>query len=385
MEPREVKLSRDLIQAHSPSGAESPATNALAAACRALSFDRVEVDGAGNLVASISRGSGPTVMLNGHIDTVPLGDEAQWPYPPLSGALEDGQLWGRGASDMKSSLACMAVAAAEAAEHGFSGTLLLTGVVQEEVGGLGARYLAERHRPDVIILGEPSNLQLMLGHRGRVELEVSLPGRIAHAAKAELGENALYRAAAFLERLRTLELPQGGRLGGSTATPTRLTSFPQDGANVVPGEAVVTIDYRNLPSDPVEDVVARIEALDPKSVVRVLPENATSENGEVHMTFSRVNDGYLVAADDPWIELARTALGSCLQRHDRELAEDVWWFATDAPILAETGAAVVGFGPGAPEVAHTTREHVSVESLRIATDAYREMILAFMPTKGGPS
>lgn len=376
MERKEVRLARDMVRAFSPSGRESSATDVLAAACRDLGFDRVELDGAGNVVATIHRGDGPVVMLNGHVDTVPLGDEAQWPVPPLSGEIRDGRLWGRGSVDMKGSLACMAVAAADAAERGFAGTVVVAGVVQEEVGGLGARWLAERQPADVVILGEPSSLQLMLGHRGRVEVDVELPGRIAHAAKAELGENALYRAAAYLERLRALDLPSGGPLGASTATPTRLVSHPTDGANVVPGRAVITVDYRNLPSDPVEAIVERLQGLDPEARVVVPTEDATSEDGEVRTSYPRVNDGYLVDEGDPWVRVVRTSLRGTLAAHAVPWREGVWWFATDAPMLAATGAPVLGFGPGDPELAHTTRESVPLTSLAIATEAYRELILA---------
>lgn len=383
MDRPEVRLTRDLIRAFSPSGKESPAVAVLADACRDLGYDAVEVDAAGNLVATIRRGDGPTVMLNGHLDTVPLGEEAKWPYPPLSGAIEGGNLWGRGSSDMKSSVACMAIAGARAAESDVAGTILVTGVVQEEVGGLGARHLASQHHPDVVILGEPSGLQLMRGHRGRVELDVTLPGRIAHAAKSELGENALYRAAAFLERLQALELPAGGPLGSSTATPTRLVSYPEDGANVVPGSAVVTIDYRNLPDDAVDDIVARLQHLDPGAHVVIPTEDAQSETGEIAMTFPRVNDGYIVSEDDPWLAMARRALRPALARHDVGLTEGVWWFATDAPMLAVGGATVIGFGPGDPEVAHTTQECVAVERLGIATEAYADLVRAFLTGRGG--
>lgn len=376
MERNDVRLARDLVRAFSPSGRESAATEVLAAACRELGFDRVDVDRAGNVVATIHRGEGPVVMLNGHVDTVPLGDEAQWPVPPLSGEIRDGRLWGRGTVDMKGSVACMAVAAAEAAERGFAGTVVLAGVVQEEVGGLGARWIAERQPADVVILGEPSNLQLMLGHRGRVELDVELPGRIAHAAKAELGENALYRAAAYLQRLQALDLPSGGPLGASTATPTRLVSHPTDGANVVPGKAVITVDYRNLPSDPVEDILARLQRLDPEARVVIPKEDAASEDGAVQMSYPRVNDGYLVDEADPWVQVARTSLRATLARLDVPWHEGVWWFATDAPMLAASGAPVIGFGPGDPELAHTTNESVSVADLHVATEAYRDLILA---------
>jgi putative selenium metabolism hydrolase len=373
-----IDLARELVRAPSPSGAESPAAEVLLDAVERLGFDRAWTDEAGNALGAFERGDGPTVMLNGHLDTVPLGDEALWPYPPLSGALSEGRLWGRGASDMKGSLACMAVAAAQAAERGFQGTLLLAGVVQEEVGGLGARWLGETTAPDVVVLGEPSKLGFKLGHRGRVEIDVRLPGRIAHAAKAELGENALYRAARWLQRLEGLSLPRGGPLGGSSATPTRLVSRPEDGANVVPGEAVITVDYRNLPSDPPEEVLARLQALDPDATLTITEEHAVSEGGAVQRTFPRVAPAYLAPGENRWTDRAREALRASLRRHDVAFEEGTWWFATDAPHLAASGAVVVGFGPGEEELAHTTRESVRLDALEIATDAYRELALALL-------
>jgi putative selenium metabolism hydrolase len=373
-----IDLARELVRAPSPSGAESPAVEVLRAAFERLGFDRAWTDEAGNALGVYERGEGPTVMLNGHLDTVPLGDEALWPQPPLSGALSEGRLWGRGASDMKGSLACMAVAASQAAERGFQGTLLVTGVVQEEVGGLGARWLGETTAPDVVVLGEPSKLGFKLGHRGRVEIDVSLPGRIAHAAKAELGENALYRAARWLRRLEGLTLPSGGPLGGSTATPTRLVSRPEDGANVVPGEAVITVDYRNLPSDPPEEILARLQALDPDATLTITEEHAVSEGGEVQRTFPRVAPAYLAPGENRWTDRAREALRASLRRHDVAFEEGTWWFATDAPHLAASGAVVVGFGPGEEELAHTTRESVRLDALEIATDAYRDLALALL-------
>ncbi len=346
------------------------------AAFERLGFDEAFVDEAGNAIGVFRRGQGPTIMLNGHIDTVPVGDETLWPHPPLAGVVADGRLWGRGASDMKSSLAAMTVAAAEAVEQGFQGTLMVAGVVQEEIGGLGARWLSEHQPTDIVILGEPSKLQFKLGHRGRIEIDVHLPGAIAHAAKAELGENALYRAAHFLTKLETLELPEGGPLGRSTATPTRLRSFPQDGANVVPGEAVITIDYRNVPSDSMEAVLERLGALDPQAKLVVTEEHAASENGEVVRTFPRMNPAYLAPGENAWVSKAREVLREVLPHYEIPFEEGTWWFATDAPYLASQGAVVIGLGPGEEELAHTTNESIRVDMLEKATGIYRDLCLA---------
>ena len=375
----EAKLARALVRAASPTGKESPAAEVMCAAFRELGFDETSVDDAGNVIGIFRRGDGPTVMLNGHLDTVPVGDPELWPHPPLSGEVEGGRLWGRGACDMKSALACMAYAAKDAVEADVKGTLMVTAVVQEEVGGLGARYLSETVKADVVILGEPSKLRLMLGHRGRVEVHARLPGRIAHAAKNELGDNALYHAADFLRELKNLDLPAGGPLGGSSLTPTRLTSYPPDGANVVPGRADLVIDYRNIPGDERDEIVSRLSALAPEGTVLEVPEHTLeSENGRVVCTLPRSVPAYLAPGENPWVERARRVLKPLFAEAGHPFAEACWWFATDAPHLAQTGAVIIGLGPGEEELAHTTRESVPLEHLPLARKAYAALARDFL-------
>lgn len=378
--PPEVELAQRLVRAESPSGRESPATNELVAAFGELGYDDAYLDDAGNAVGVLRRGDGPIVMFNGHLDIVPAGDPQEWPHPPFSGAIAEGLLWGRGSCDMKSAVACMAVAGKDAADAGFGGTLVVTGVVQEEVGGLGARHLSEQMRADVIVLGEPSDLEFKLGHRGRVEMLVRLPGRIAHAAKATLGENALYNAAHFLRELERCELPAGGPLGASTATPTDITTSP-GGANVVPGMAEIIVDYRNVVEDEPQMAVARLESLDPRARVIIGEEQAVSENGKVHYRFPRINPAYLAPQESPEVAAARSTIRATLERCGRTYREGVWWFATDAPYLAVHGTPVIGFGPGEPERAHTTQECVPLDHLAVARTVYRELALAY----GDPS
>ena len=379
--PLEVTLTQKLIQVFSPSGKEAPAAEILLEAFREQGFDEAYLDDAGNAVGVMrcGLGGGRTVMLNGHIDVVPVGDEREWPQPPFSGAVEDGRLWGRGACDMKGALACMVAAVADAKDD-LEGTVIITGVVQEEVGGLGARYVGDKMKADVVILGEPSKLRLMLGHRGRVEVEVSLPGKIAHAAKNELGENALYRAGEYLNKVRALTLPQGGPLVGSSITPTTLESYPKNGKNVVPGRANLTLDYRNIPGDDPDAVLARLQALDPDATLVIPTEEAESENGKVRVNFPRIVPVYEADAAHPDVETARRTLRELLSAEGEAYAEDYWWFGTDAPHLARTtdGGVVIGFGPGEEELAHTTRESVPLEHLRIARLGYAALLRAYL-------
>jgi succinyl-diaminopimelate desuccinylase len=370
-----VALTQALVRAVSPSGRERPAALALTAAMTELGFDEVSIDAAGNAIGVITRGAGPTLVFNGHLDTVPVGDEAAWPVAPLSGEIVDGYLWGRGSVDMKGAVAAMTVAAAAAAADGFEGTLIVSGVVQEEVGGLGARAFAAGRSADLVVLGEPSSLALHLGHRGRIEAQVTFTGRIAHAAKAELGDNALLQAARYALALEGVALPRDETLRGSTATVTQLDVHPKGGANVVPGRAVLTVDYRNVPADPPEAVLERLAAIDPRASVAMTHEHAVAEGGAVAMTFPRANPAYLVPDAHPSIGWAQRVLSESL---GAPVPVATWWFATDAPHLAAMGAPVLGFGPGNPEVAHTTREAIALPELHAAVAAYRALARAFL-------
>lgn len=376
-----LDLARDLIRAASPSGRERPAVDAFATALHDLGYDAVEIDAAGNAIGTLRRGDGPTLVLNGHLDTVPTGDASAWPVDPLGGEVVDGRLWGRGSVDMKGPLAAMAIAGRLAADDGFEGTLVVAGVVQEEVGGLGARWYAEHApRPDLIVLGEPSDRGLRLGHRGRIEAHVTVTGRIAHAAKSELGDNALVRAARYALALEGLDLPRDPHLGRSTATLTQVVGFPSDGPNVVPGRAELTIDYRQVPSDSLEDVLARLSALDRSAVVEVPDEIARSEDGVVDRRFPRMNPAYLLDAHHPSVGWARDVLHAARGASGDMASTDVgtWWFATDAPYLALLGAPILGLGPGDPELAHTTRESLPVAELTAAVADYHHLATAFL-------
>ena len=168
--------------------------------------------------------------------------------------------------------------------------------------------------------------------------------------------------------------------GGSSATPTRLTTYPLDGANVVPGSAELIVDYRNVPGDEPPDIVARLRALsdDDRIEIAIPVEHGESANGKVRASYERVAPPYLVPADHPAVAVARDALRDVMAQAGRDLEEGTWWFCTDAPHLAKAGAPVIGFGPGEEELAHTTNESVALSDLVIARRAYRDLALAYL-------
>lgn len=352
----------ELIRAKSPSTEEGPVREVLEEALRGLGLD-LEVDRAGNLYA-LKEGRGPEVTLTGHMDTVPAGDEGAWPVPPFAGEVRDGFVWGRGAVDMKGALAAMVAAAAELVETRYPGSFSLLFVGAEEVGGAGSRYAAGWVRPAVFVLGEPSRLRLMRGHRGRIEPHLIFTGRQGHAA-LENPENPLYALGEALSVLRDLELGTDPDTGKNTCQPTKIEVSP-NAINVVPGRVELTLDCRYGPKVGSEGVLravreaaagARLEV--PELEVRV---------GEVALAYPFDFPPYVLPSEDPWLQRALSALGQ-----NEAL---LWPYTTDAPYLAKTGAPVLGFGPGDPTLAHTTEERIALDELREAVRAYVRLVRA---------
>lgn len=383
---------QELIRIPSLPGEEGEIARRVVAEMERLGYDEVELDEAGNVLGRIrGAGDGPSVMLNTHLDHVEAGDPDDWPHPPFEGVRDGGRIWGRGAVDIKGPLAAQVHGAARVAEEGElpPGDLWVTAVVQEEVGGLGARHLVGRLGPDLVAVGEPSSNQLRRGHRGRVELEVRIRGRSAHASAPGRGRNPLYGLAAFLEALPAVELPEHPELGPATLAPT-LVGTDQGSPNVIPGEARLLLDCRIVPGQSADELRARLEpvlrgAL-PEGLegrVTVPSHHRRSWRGlEVEMPAD--NPAYVLPADHPAVRSAAAVLEGALGRRP---GVGLWGFATDGGHFAEAGLTVVGFGPGEEALAHTVEESVEVRELEAAAGGYaalgRGWAEAFLETTEG--
>lgn len=377
-----VSFLRDLIRIPSLPGEEGEMARRVREEMDRLGYDEVRTDEAGSVIGVVrGRGAAPAVMLNTHLDHVAVGDEAAWRHPPFAADLEDGRVWGRGAVDIKGPLAAQVHGAAPGSGDGArpAGDVWVTAVVQEEIGGLGARRLAREEGPALVVVGEPSSNRLRRGHRGRAELMIHVRGRSVHASAPDRGVNPHYVLAGFLERLPGARLPTHDELGPSTVAPT-LVRTDQESANVIPGEAWLTLDCRLVPA---QSAAATGDRLLP------LLEGAAIPGAEVEIrvpSYRRVtytgletemraeNPAYLRPADDPAVSAAGDVLAEVLGTRPEV---GVWGFATDGGHFAAAGRTVVGFGPGREDLAHTVEESIEVEELTRAVEGYRALSRAW--------
>ncbi|GAB4424703.1 MAG: M20/M25/M40 family metallo-hydrolase [Anaerolineae bacterium] len=375
-----VEFARHLVSTPSMPGQERDIAAVVKKEMQELGYDHVWVDNAGNVIGKIEGGGGPAIMLNGHIDHVDPGPPDGWPYPPFAAEIVEGELWGRGSVDMKGPLACMIYAASLLRQMGLTppGDVYVTAVVMEEIGGLGSKHLTTHLKPQIAICGEPSNNTLRRGHRGRVELIVEFLGRSVHASVPHLGINPHYAAAAFLQALAGLPLAQEEALGASTVTPT-LYHTDQFSPNVIPSLVQLTLDWRNVPSETPNDIVAKTNALLAEVLAGSVQARAAVSKKEfttytgITEDFPSIFPSFLMPLDHPLVQTAHNTLADALGRDD---GVSVWRFATDGGHLMEAGIPTLGFGPGNDQLAHTNQECIPLAQMKEALVGYTSLLLA---------
>ena len=251
-----VAFAQDLIRIPSLSGEEGAAVERAVQEMKVLGFE-VEIDSLGNALGMLGGGA-PRILFDAHIDTV--GPNTDWSIDPYGGQIHDGRLSGLGAVDMKGPLAAIIHGTARASrEHRLKGTVGVSiTTLEETVEGATLASVIEGFRPDAVIIGEPSNLQLMTAQKGRVELLVEAIGRSGHAAFPETGANALLGAAEILVGLCEWTPPADPELGLGVLVPTETRTFPQPGISVIPDRCEIRFDRRTLPGETEESILSEL-------------------------------------------------------------------------------------------------------------------------------
>lgn len=343
---------------------------------RKLGFDQVYVDRYGSIVGRI--GHGPTILLyDSHIDTVGIGDRAQWPWDPFEGKIEDGMFYARGALDEKGSTPGMVYGLAMARDLGLleGYTAYYLGNIEEWCDGVGCNAFVEWEgvRPDFVVIGEPTKMNVYRGHKGRLELEVVCKGRSAHAASNFLGDNAIYKMLPVIDAIDKMDatLRSHDFLGQGRITVTRISSVsPSD--NAVPDECRIFIDRRVTFGDTVESVIAEIEAILPPHQrddfrIEQLVWTEPSHTGEV-FRYEKYFPAWALEENDPFVLAGQATMEALWGR--REPAGK-WDFSTNGNYWrGKAGIPSIGFGPGDEIYAHAVNEHVPLEDVVEATKFY---------------
>jgi acetylornithine deacetylase len=298
-------------------------------------------------------GGGRSLMLNGHADTVGVEGMPE----PFSGAIRDGRLYGRGAHDMKGSLAS-SIGAAKAlvdARVSLKGDLVIAAVADEEYGSLGTMDLVGRYRVDAAIVTEPTNLDICLAHKGYIWIEVETEGKAAHGSRFTEGVDANMRMGRFLAELDKLERSLREGPAHPLVGPPSLHAAMVDGGSglsTYAARCTLKIERRTIPGETEANAVAEIQAI----VDRLTAADPTFR-ATVRPFFAR--QPFEVAPDAEIVKVLGGAARETLRRQPAFVGDTPWM---DSALLAEAGIETVVMGPrGAGE--HSIEEWVDIESV----------------------
>ena len=376
-----IAFLREICAIPSVDGQIGAVGERIAQEMRALGYDAVRFDRMGNILGRIegdpvASGARRVLLYDSHIDTVGVGDPAAWTWDPFQGKVENGILYARGACDEKGSTPGMVYGLALARDLGLlqGFTAYYFGNMEEWCDGLAPNVLVEVEgiRPDFVVIGEPTKLQVYRGHKGRVEMKVVAKGRSAHAASNWLGDNAIYKMLPVIAGVRDLDaqLKEDPFLGKGTITVSSIECRTPS-INAVPDECTITIDRRVTFGETKEEAIAQVQALlpsdDPSIHVEMLFYDSPSYTGFVFPV-----DKYFPA----WALEESHLLVQAGQATWQRLWGDPpptgkWNFSTNGTYwMGKAGIPSIGFGPGDEIYAHTVLDQVPLDEVVRATAWY---------------
>lgn len=375
---RMVKFAQSVVQTPGLSGEERPVVEIITREMQTLNFDKVWVDTNGSTVGMVEgTQSGSTLLLDAHCDTVGVAPGSIWQRDPYSGDVEDGFLHGRGSADMLGALAAMVYAVAGLDRNQLAGRVFVSATVMEEVmEGLSLATVMEQVKPDFVVIGEATNLNLNRGGRGRAEIHIETLGRPAHSSSPELGLNAVHEMVKIIRSIEGIKLPRHPLLGPAIMTLTDIISDPYPAHSVTPSRCRVTYDRRLLPGETEEGVlqsIALLPALGAVDFEACIAEGVYPTYTGNFLRGSKFFPAWEFKESHPFVQATLTGLESA----GLSPRLGAYRFCTNAAYSAGVaGVPTIGFGPAIEGDAHMVDERVGIEALETAVRGYQGIIMA---------
>jgi len=372
-----IQFMRDIVAIPSMDSQLKEVGDRIAVEMNKLGFDEVRFDKMGNIMGRIGNGK-RVIVYDSHIDTVGIGDASTWEWDPFQGKVENGILYARGACDEKGSTPGMVYGLAFAKELGLleGTTAYYFGNMEEWCDGIAPNTFVEvdpKVKPDFVVIGEPTKMQVYRGHKGRVELKVTSTGRSAHAASHHMGDSALYKMLSVISGIRDLDahLHTDPFLGKGTimVTDTRISTAS---INAVPDGFTIFIDRRLTFGETKEEAVQQIRDLVPgylRDQIKV-EEMFYDEPSYTGFVFpvEKYYPAWALEEEHPIVQAGQDTIRE-LWGETRPTGK--WSFSTNGTYWAgKAGIPSIGFGPGDEIHAHTIIDQVSLNDVVAATEFY---------------
>jgi len=371
-----VRFLRDMIRIPSPSSQEKRVVDRVAEEMKKVGFDEVQIDPFGNVIGRIGYGK-RTIAYDAHVDTVGIGNPDTWDFDPYEGKYENGIVYGRGASDQEGGMAAMVYAGKMMKELGLNkdcSCYFVGSIMEEDCDGLCWQYILREGilRPEVVIITEPTNLNIYRGHRGRMEIQITVDGRSCHASAPERGDNAIYKMMPIVAEIEKLNerLRHDDFLGKGTIAVTEISSVSPS-FNAIADRCTISLDRRLTAGETKASSVEELQrVLDTQGVagkIEVLQYKTPTYRG-VEYPVEKYFPTWVFPEEHPIIQQAAATYRSLF---NREPLIDKWTFSTNG--IATAGIFSIptfGFGPANEIYAHSNQDQCPSEHLVKAAAFY---------------
>lgn len=371
-----VSFLQALVRLPSLSGEEGSLIERIAEEMAWLGYSEIFRDKNGSLIGIIQgKRQGPTLLLDGHCDVV--GITAGWSHDPWAGEIRKGKMFGRGTSDMKGALAAMVYAAAAVDRGQLNGRVVVSATVMEEVmEGVALAAVISQIKPDAVIIGEATELNLNIGGRGRAEIKLESFGRSAHSSTPHLGINAVQKMIPAIQAIERLTFTSHPLLGSGLMVLTDIISQPYPGHSVIPTRCLVTYDRRLLHHETADVVIATLKDLPEFQDIRVyITEGVHTTYTGATLRGPKFFPAWLLSPDHPLVQRALTGLH--MAGFNPKLGG--YRFCTNAAYSAgQAGIPTIGFGPSSEALAHVDDEYIELEDVAAAARGYQAIIASVL-------
>jgi putative selenium metabolism hydrolase len=368
-----VEFLRDIIALPSPSGGEKEAAARTVQEMQRCGFDKAYTDEIGNAIVVVGSGK-PTVLFDAHLDTVGIHDRNLWQHDPYKGTYKGGYVYGRGAAENKGALAAIIYGVKAMKEAGLlRGTVYVTGsVFEEDWDGLGLWYALAKTglKPDCVVMGKFTELKIMRGQRGRMEIRVTIPGKSCHASTPEEGVNPIYRALPIIEGMEKLnkKLKKDTFLGKGTVAVTQI-SVKSPGFNRLAHEAYLSIDRRLTVGDTKELALQQLRDLPgaEEAKIEILTYEKPAYTG-LAQKVEKYFPGWSVPEDS---KIVKAAVAAYAEAIGGKPVIDKWTVSSNGvSSCGLLGIPTIGFGPGEKRYIHNYDDRIAVDDMLKAAAFY---------------
>jgi putative selenium metabolism hydrolase len=371
-----VSFLREIIAIPSVSGQEEAVIGRIKHEMEKIGFKKVWIDPFGNLLGILGSGN-RLIVFDGHCDTVGIGNPDTWECDPFKGKYENNTIYGRGAADQKGGLASAIYAGRILKELGIPedlSILVVASVLEEDFEGICWQYIIEEEKiqPEAVLLTEPTNMEIKIGQRGRLEMKVRTEGISCHGSAPHRGDNAIYKIGPIIQQIKGLNeiLVNRSVLGKGTVTITNIESTAPS-LCAVADSATLHLDRRLSLGETMETSLKEVAGLAAVKTAKAkisVPEYSITSYTGFNYQVQAYYPMWLMERSHPLIILAENVYKN---QFSKPAPVGVWGFSTNGvATMGRFNIPTFGFGPGNEEFAHTPKDQVSVIDLLRAMEFY---------------